>query len=88
MEDILNNKIQQVQVAVYDARAYPEIKYGAEVNAAYKRHLIKDKEEEKGDRYEDRITQEYSFYNQLKTTKANISVLELLTLEPYRTMLL
>ena len=88
MEDILNNKIQQVQAAIYDTRAYPEIEYGAEVNATYKRHRIKDKEEEKGDRYEDRITQEYSFYNQIKTTKANISVLELLTLEPYRIVLL
>ena len=56
MEDILNNKMQQIQAAVYNARTYLEIEYEAEVNAAYKRHRIKDKEEEKGDRYEDRIT--------------------------------
>ena len=56
MEDILNNKIQQIQAPIYNARTYPEIEYEAKVNAAYKRHRIKDKEEEKGDRYKDRIT--------------------------------
>ena len=58
------------------------------VNAAYKRVRVKEPQEEKEEKYEERLGKEYNFYGQLKGTRANISIMELMTLEPFRSQLL